>query len=198
MLHGIHKVLIKNTLFSNPLLSNNTGCFQFEQTTVSGNHHPHPAPPKLPAVVPGLPHLFWHLQQTPRESLSGHRRQRRRSSCWHSRSSGPPESLSCCCPAKDRERWGRLSSLADSTTTDAQTSEVRVAGPYKDESFCCLVLYPIPGTVLSTSYAYSNLILITALWRCTITSPILQIRRQRPCRLPSTAQPGNWRARMQA
>lgn len=97
-----------------------TACFQSEQTSLSSD------PLELPVTVPSHPHQSCYLQQTPRESLSGHRRQRHRSSCWHSRSPGPPESLSCCCPAEDRERWGRLSSLADSTITDSQTSELRM------------------------------------------------------------------------
>lgn len=45
-----------------------------------------------------------------------------------------------------------------------------------DTGFRCLVLYTIPGTMLSTSHAWSYLILLTTLWVLTIIIPILQIR----------------------
>ena len=80
-----------------------------------------PPPPHHTVLVPTHPQLSYYLQQTPRDSLSRHRRQRHRSSCWHSRSPGPPESLSCCCPVEDRERGYHLSSRADPRITGPHT-----------------------------------------------------------------------------
>lgn len=106
---------------------------------------------------PDPPRLLCYLQQTPRDSLSRHQTQRHHSSCWQSRSSGPPESLSCCCPVEDRERGRHLSSRAGSRVTHPHTLNGGCEGATlcSSESSYCSLLHPVPGPTLGTSYKYS-------------------------------------------